>query len=268
MWAATLATLGLTLAMGDARADAGGGEVFERRGPTGYDIYLRAPSGETRRLTTHPADDRYPALSRDGSRVAFASNRDGDLELFVIGTDGEAERQITYNHWDDGFPAWADGDTQLVFAANPGGLRDLYVARLRDGDVQGLAREAGIEYEPAWPVSALDVDHQPTAWLETTTAGPSAVRFELAGTWDREEGRALQGRLAYGDGADTTFCPVPDRLVHAYAAAGTYRVVLYVQDSAGHGTTVYLELSLRPGILLRGLRHEDTREFVPRPLDR
>lgn len=268
-WAVSSVALGFALTSGRVGLEASGEwEVFEQEGSAGYDIYIRKDSGETRRLTRHPADDRYPALSHDGRRVAFASGRDGDMEIRVVGMDGGDERQVTRNGWDDRCPAWAVGDSQIVFVANPEGIRDLYVVSVAGGEPRRLSREGEIEYEPAWIPDMLDRDHQPTAWLEATTAGPNRVRFLLAGTRDREEGRAIHGRMNFGDGKDTTFSRVPERLQHDYASEGTYRVVLYVQDSAGHGSTVHLELVLRPGIRLQGLRDEDTREFQPRPLDR
>ena len=44
---------------------------------------------------------------------------------------------------------------------------------------------------------------------------------------------------------------------------------LYLEDTAGLGSTVYLELVLRPGVQLRGLReYPRDREYQPKPLDR
>ena len=40
------------------------------------------------RVTTHWADDRYPAWSPDGRWLAFSSNRDGPWEVYVTLADG------------------------------------------------------------------------------------------------------------------------------------------------------------------------------------
>ena len=34
------------------------------------------------------SDDRSPAWSPDGSRIAFASDRDGDWDIYVMDADG------------------------------------------------------------------------------------------------------------------------------------------------------------------------------------
>ena len=49
------------------------------------DIYLMdVTTGDTQRLTAHPAEDYWPTWSPDGAQIAFASDRDGDFELFAI----------------------------------------------------------------------------------------------------------------------------------------------------------------------------------------
>ncbi|NIM52761.1 MAG: hypothetical protein GTO22_26535, partial [Gemmatimonadales bacterium] len=44
-----------------------------------------------------PADDREPAWSPDGTRIAFASNRDGNYEIYVMDADGSNPVRLTDN---------------------------------------------------------------------------------------------------------------------------------------------------------------------------
>lgn len=62
------------------------------------DLWTVAASGGTaRRLTAHPAVERYPVWSRDGSMIAFASNRHGNADVFVMPADGSAApTRLTY----------------------------------------------------------------------------------------------------------------------------------------------------------------------------
>ena len=67
------------------------------------DLWL-VPSagGQARRLTAHPAAERFPVWSRDGRLLAFASSRHGNLDVFVMPVDGSSEpRRLTYASTDD-----------------------------------------------------------------------------------------------------------------------------------------------------------------------
>lgn len=52
--------------------------------------------GAARRLTAHPALDSAPVWSRDGKMIAFASDRHGASNLFVMTREGEDLRRLTF----------------------------------------------------------------------------------------------------------------------------------------------------------------------------
>jgi Tol biopolymer transport system component len=58
-------------------------------------------------LTHDPAIEGRPAWSPDGTRIAFASDKDGDSEIYVMNDDGSGLIQLTDNSAFDGWPAWA-----------------------------------------------------------------------------------------------------------------------------------------------------------------
>ena len=45
-------------------------------------------SGQTN-LTNNPADDSKPAWSPDGKIITFASDRDGNFEIYVMNVDSQ-----------------------------------------------------------------------------------------------------------------------------------------------------------------------------------
>jgi Tol biopolymer transport system component/C-terminal processing protease CtpA/Prc len=88
--------------------------VFTYRG----DLYrVPAAGGAATPLTIHEAHDFMPVWSRDGKRLAFASDRHGNFDVFVIPAEGGEARRLTF-HSADEFPyAFEPGDRAIVFGA-------------------------------------------------------------------------------------------------------------------------------------------------------
>jgi TolB protein len=50
--------------------------------------------------------DRSPAWSPDGKAIAFASERDGNSEIYVMNADGTEQKRVTDNVAYDDYPQW------------------------------------------------------------------------------------------------------------------------------------------------------------------
>lgn len=74
--------------------------------------------GRAERLTVHPARDYRPIWSPDGSRIAFASDREGQADIFVLPSGGGLAQRLTYNSGNDYPCDWSpDGRFLLAEAA-------------------------------------------------------------------------------------------------------------------------------------------------------
>jgi Tol biopolymer transport system component len=61
------------------------------------DIFEANPDGsELKRLTDAPGYDAEGSYSPDGTHIVFCSNRDGNLELYIMDVDGKNVRQLTH----------------------------------------------------------------------------------------------------------------------------------------------------------------------------
>jgi TolB protein len=63
-------------------------------------------SGVPLALTAEEWDSFEPDWSPDGSRIAFASNRDGNENIYVMDSDGENAERITSDPGIESHPAW------------------------------------------------------------------------------------------------------------------------------------------------------------------
>ena len=68
--------------------------------------------------------EESPCWSPDGRRIAFTSNRDGNLEIYTQSIDGPAIN-VSRHEAIDNFPAWTP-DGRIGFVSNRDGGFDLY----------------------------------------------------------------------------------------------------------------------------------------------
>jgi Tol biopolymer transport system component len=132
--------------------------AFSSVGPRGWDLYVTdLASGQSRRLTDHPALDYNAAFSPDGDRIAFVSERDGNLELYCIRTDGSRLKRLTNEFALDDHPAWSPNGKRIAFvstrqpADRPGrAWNGVYVMNADGSDVRRLSGADAADYSPAW----------------------------------------------------------------------------------------------------------------------
>lgn len=94
----------------------------------------------------------WPAWSPDGTQLAFASNQDGDFDLFIVSAGGSDLRQITSNTALDTAPVWSPDGTALLYTSDVDspGFTEIYRLEIETGAITRLTDRAGSSYAPAW----------------------------------------------------------------------------------------------------------------------
>src|SRR3954447_16033853 len=59
--------------------------------------------------------DDNPAVSPDGNKIAFMSDRDGDIEIYVMDPDGSHQQRLTHSLGRDAHPEWSPDGKKIFF---------------------------------------------------------------------------------------------------------------------------------------------------------
>jgi len=130
-----------------------------------YEIYLinADGSGLTQLTNNTGVDDRQPAWSADGRRIAWESTQGGsDNDIWVMDADGSNQIPLTVNGVEDTGPKWSPDGSKIVYASTIDGP-DLDVFVMNDdgtGTVQ-LTFNTIFDCCPAFSPDGLTIAYQP-----------------------------------------------------------------------------------------------------------
>lgn len=122
-------------------------------GPDSHLFALPLDGQPLQRLTSGPWRDIQPAVSPDGSRVAFASNRSGFWDLYLMELASGAITRLTDTPTYEGAPSWSPDGLWLVYEA--------YVERPDGGDLELFIRPVDGSQEPIRLTFDPAADHDP-----------------------------------------------------------------------------------------------------------
>ena len=102
------------------------------------------------------------------AQIAFASNRDGNFEIYVMDTDGRNPRRLTNNPAIDWDPSWSPDGEHIAFASERDGNFNIYVMDTNGKNPQNLTGKfLGQDVSPAWfrpPLAIAPAGKTLTMW--------------------------------------------------------------------------------------------------------
>jgi TolB protein len=105
--------------------------------------------GASRQVTRGGTLNHAPTVASDGA-IAYASNKDGNTEIYVANADGSGSRRLTVNRAIDTSPAWAPNAQRLAFTSDRGGNPQIYVMDRDGGNQRRLVMGFGYTDSPDW----------------------------------------------------------------------------------------------------------------------
>ncbi len=91
-----------------------------------------------------------PALSPDGTKLAFATSQDGNSELYTMDMQTKALQRLTVHSAGDLSPSWAPTGKELAFTSDRGGGPQVYLMSADGSNVRRLTFDGDYNAAPAW----------------------------------------------------------------------------------------------------------------------
>jgi len=117
------------------------------------DIWTADENGQNiQRLTVNRARDVYARFSPDGKWIAFSSDRNGNLDVFLMPATGGTAKQLTTHSADDTVLGWSADSHSVLFSSNRGEdfMPQLYLVSIEGGMPWKAGTDMGIQasYSP------------------------------------------------------------------------------------------------------------------------
>jgi Tol biopolymer transport system component len=119
---------------------------------------------------------RYPAISPDGSQIAFSYKGD----IYTVSTSGGNAKQITMHVAHDYMPVWSPDGKNIAFASNRFGNFDIYIMPANGGNAVRLTTFSGAELPYAFTPNGKYIVFGAKIQVPAASAAfPSGVMSEL-----------------------------------------------------------------------------------------
>ncbi len=119
------------------------------------EIYIMRSNGsEQTRLTENDVADTYPALSPDGSKIAFVrASSDTDVagtDIYIMDADSSELTRLTENHKFDSHPSWSPDGSKIAFSSGDSSNLDIYVVNSDGSEPTRLTDNPTMNLRPSW----------------------------------------------------------------------------------------------------------------------
>ena len=192
-----------------------------RRGyPDIYVSYIYQGKMDQPTAGTETVHNFLPAFSPDGSRIAFMTNRDGNMEIYTVNRDGSGLRRVTRHPGNDSTPTWSPAGNQIAFTSDRSGSPQIYIV-----DADGLGQPRRITSE-SWADRAT---WSPAPYNEIAYAGRNGPGFDIK-IFSLEQGQIRTITDSTGSNESPAWSPNGRHLAFASTRAGRTHIFTIARD--------------------------------------
>ncbi len=105
---------------------------------------------EFTQLTNDKADSFFPVWSPDGTRLAYASNVDGNFNIWVMTYPAGEKQRLTHDKGFDGEPTWSPEGDRIAFVSSRTGNKEIWITGLGQGDERQITHLKKTCSHPFW----------------------------------------------------------------------------------------------------------------------
>lgn len=122
------------------------------------DIFIMEANGNFQRnLSKSSSNDGGACFGRDGNKIFFHSNRNGNYDIFVMDTDGGHVMTVIDNPADDVNPDASPVDDQIAFFSNRDGNYEIYLANSDGSNQRRLTFNPAGDFNPVFSPDGKNV---------------------------------------------------------------------------------------------------------------
>jgi TolB protein len=111
---------------------------------------MNADGSNQRELSTGLELNASPALSPDGSQIAFAGSSKGNVDLYAVGVGGGAARRLTTTHALEASPDWSPTSRQIAYTSDQTGTPQIWIMDAEGTNARRLSYAGNWNDEVAW----------------------------------------------------------------------------------------------------------------------
>lgn len=97
------------------------------------------------------------SLAWADEKIIFSSERDDNIDIFVINPDGTWEIQLTHNSSSNRYPAWSPDGEKIAFMSTRDGDKEIYIMNSDGTEQKRLTNNQGVNFEPTWAPYGTDI---------------------------------------------------------------------------------------------------------------